>query len=311
MVVQASNEATEVDHQVHLAWVYQHDRNLVEAVTGELASALEQGGRALLVATEAHRLAVEDQLRARGLHPQRLQRQGRLVSLDASGTLARFMVDGSPDPDAFAEVVGTLVAGLEEGEGPLAVYGEMVSVLWDQGQVGAACQLEGLWNGLRSTHRFSLICGYPAGSDQAEPLAWEQVCQLHASVVELGPAPAGEDRRWRLFGTAPDEPRQARRFVAEALRDWGLQELEDSAALVVAELATNAVVHARTGFTVELSLAGERVRIEVSDSSPGVPVPRSATPMSPSGRGLLLIDGFTSSWGTELLGERKVVWAEL
>lgn len=151
--------------------------------------------------------------------------------------------------------------------------------------------------------------------------ALEHICQLHSSVLQAtrdagqfrdhsGPSAIEVSHR---FPAQSDAPRAARGFVAEALRQWGHSGtlLEDSQ-LVVSELATNAVVHARSAFSVVARREGSGVRLSVHDLSTAQPVLR-CTPdvLAPSGRGLQLVAHITSEWGVETTSAGKAVWAEL
>ena len=71
------------------------------------------------------------------------------------------MVSGSPDPRLFNQVVGSLVAQLAEGGRGVRAFGEMVAILWEQGNRAAAVRLEELWNELQKTQTFALFCAYP------------------------------------------------------------------------------------------------------------------------------------------------------
>jgi anti-sigma regulatory factor (Ser/Thr protein kinase) len=106
----------------------------------------------------------------------------------------------------------------------------------------------------------------------------------------------------------------ARAFAREIAHAWGI-ESEDTAfliGLVVSELATNAVVHAHTPFTVALATENGAVTVEVSDNDPRLPALRAPAPMALNGRGLVLIDQVSRAWGTRPVpGGGKVVWAEL
>ncbi|HEX8496527.1 MAG TPA: ATP-binding protein, partial [Actinomycetales bacterium] len=53
----------------------------------------------------------------------------------------------------------------------------------------------------------------------------------------------------------------ARRFVTSALRERGLEQLCDDAALAVSELVTNAVLHARTQVDVTVRTGGPVVEV--------------------------------------------------
>jgi anti-sigma regulatory factor (Ser/Thr protein kinase) len=112
------------------------------------------------------------------------------------------------------------------------------------------------------------------------------------------------------FALSFDAPRAARNFVVEALRQGAQTDLCPSAALVVAELAANAVIHAGSPFVVEVSTHPDVVRVAVHDASPVLPAPREAAPLASTGRGLHLVAGLASRWGSELRPGGKVVWAE-
>lgn len=106
--------------------------------------------------------------------------------------------------------------------------------------------------------------------------------------------------------------RQARRFAADRLASWGLSDLVDPVMLVVSELATNAVVHARSSFTVQLHLAPSSLRVEVTDCGPGLPNPIDPDPTGIGGRGLLLVAQLSVAWGVEVADlPCKTVWCEV
>lgn len=115
------------------------------------------------------------------------------------------------------------------------------------------------------------------------------------------------------FEPVDTAPSAARRFAKAALLEWGHsgQALED-AALVISELATNAVQHARTAFDVfiEPTTAGA-MRVSVRDGSKAPPVVRTPHWTSDSGRGLQVIAAVATRWGIDPSRRGKVVWAEL
>jgi two-component sensor histidine kinase len=106
-------------------------------------------------------------------------------------------------------------------------------------------------------------------------------------------------------------PRQARHFVVDTLAGWGQPETAGDAAVVVTELATNAVVHARSAFDVTVRLSEDMIRISVRDASGEIPVIRSAGHLASSGRGVQLVSKLSTRWGTEPAPTGKAVWAEL
>jgi hypothetical protein len=107
----------------------------------------------------------------------------------------------------------------------------------------------------------------------------------------------------------------ARRYVRERLGELGLAQLEEAAELGVSELVTNALLHARTAFTLTVrTTVGGGVRIEVTDSAPTLIQPRRLVTTATTGRGLQLVAAVSSRWGiADLpaeLGPGKTVWFE-
>jgi Histidine kinase-like ATPase domain len=115
----------------------------------------------------------------------------------------------------------------------------------------------------------------------------------------------------RAFPAAREACRAARRFVSETLRRWGAADGAGDAEIVVTELATNAVVHARSAFQVELAVTGSSVLIRVSDTVPlhgpsgGAPLVAAPT------HGLGVIAAIARAWGAEPVTGGKAVWADL
>ena len=102
-----------------------------------------------------------------------------------------------------------------------------------------------------------------------------------------------------------------RRFAVAACRESGLVGLCDTVALLVSEVATNALVHGNGDVQVRVVSQPALLRVEVSDESPRLPVPRAAGPLEEGGRGLALVETLASSWGVRPEGSGKVVWFEL
>lgn len=104
---------------------------------------------------------------------------------------------------------------------------------------------------------------------------------------------------------------EARRFVARALTDHGLDHLVDDAALATSELVANAVLHARTTVTLRLTVEHGHVRVEVADGSATLPVLRGYGSHATTGRGLALVAALAAALGTESRPDGKVVWFTL
>ena len=105
----------------------------------------------------------------------------------------------------------------------------------------------------------------------------------------------------------------AREFVREHLIRHGLSHLVDDVRLVASELATNAMIHARTAFTVTLTGASDgSALLAVQDGSPQRPAHRAASVLDTVGRGLSIVDHVSHEWGVSVEGgapPTKTVWA--
>lgn len=307
----ARTEPPDVGHVVQF---YGHEEELADQVAGYLLAALKGDGIAVVIATAAHRQAFEARLTLAGADLPAAARNGTYLALDARETVYALMTGGRLDGDRFERVVGDLIRRAGRSGRPVRAYGEMVSVLWDDGLVDAAVQLEELWGSLGRRHSFSLFCSYPVGSMSGDGYlaAFAEVCRLHRSVIGGWPGPAapapGASRAFALTG---DAPAAARHFAVDAARRLGAADLADDVALVVTELAANAVVHAHTGFTVDLVAGADVLRIAVRDSSP-LPGPAAEVLLPMPLHGLGAVDALASRWGVEPLGHSgKSVWVEL
>src|SRR3954467_14230997 len=192
------------DKPEHVVQFYQDDKFLIDAVSGFGGSGIAAGDAAVLIATAAHREGVEQVLRERGLEIGQAARQGRFVELDASETLAQFMVDGLPDEDRFRKVIGaTLSQAAVSVAGErrrIAAFGEMVNILWATGNYEAALRLEQLWNQLAREHSFSLLCAYPiAGFNSAKHTdTFLNICAEHSAVFPSESFPKTSDENHQL-----------------------------------------------------------------------------------------------------------------
>jgi len=127
------------------------------------------------------------------------------------------------------------------------------------------------------------------------------------------PLPGADDGRRREVRQMAGDPAavgDARRWVTTALDGWPEQRVE-TARLLVSEVVTNAVLHARTGVEVRIELGDGTARVEVADRSPFRPVPKRYRTDAATGRGLRLLAALADRWGVRRSPEGKVVWFEL
>ncbi|MFG3226907.1 ATP-binding protein [Kitasatospora sp. NPDC048194] len=115
------------------------------------------------------------------------------------------------------------------------------------------------------------------------------------------------------MGGVPRPVARARTFTAAALADWSWPDPDRASdiVLLVAELVSNAVLHAGEAVELALHASAARLRVDVSDRSSALPEPRRPhRPGLPGGHGLVIVQQTCDRWGAARLPEGKTVWAE-
>ncbi len=212
----------------HFVQFYEADGFLLNSLSGFIGNAITSGEGAIVVATQEHRLGLDELLQANGVDVAVARAKGRYVALDARETLSKFMLDGSPEPSRFHEVIGQVISSVTDGRSRIRAFGEMVALLWAEGNHSAAIRLEQLWNDLQKTHSFSLFCAYPMnglGGEQFGGLH-DSVCSVHSRVIpaESYAALSDQDARLRVIARLQQKAEsleaeiKERREVEERLR---------------------------------------------------------------------------------------------
>ncbi|MBA3531179.1 MAG: MEDS domain-containing protein [Ardenticatenales bacterium] len=169
----------------HFAQFYESDSCLLESLSGFIATGLRLGEGTIIIATAAHLTALEKELQARWLDVESLRAAGQYVALDAAEMLSTFIVEGWPHPERFAEVIGGLMAQMTAHYPRVRAFGEMVALLWAEGNQDAAVRLEALWNELQKSYTFCLFCAYPMHGFDGEALIQplNHVCDAHSHII--------------------------------------------------------------------------------------------------------------------------------
>ena len=302
-------------HAVHLC---DDPTELPPRVAGYLAIAIRGGGVAIVAAGAARARAIRDALGTAGIDVAAAERDGAFVAMDADEVSRRLTERGPLDPSAFDAVVADVLRRSVRPGLPTHVYGEIVASLWRDGLVAEAIGLEDLWNDLADDMAFSLLCAYPSElvRDPVHELALERMCRSHTAITgsedvvsTVGDAPVPEVTRWFPFSALA--PMAARGFVVETVRGWGLDAVVHEAALITSELATNAVLHAVSDFTITIGRRGDILRISAIDPHPEDPARQRASRTRIGGRGLSIIDALADRWGSGRVDGHKTVWVEL
>jgi hypothetical protein len=169
----------------HTVLFYRDPAELSGQVSTYLLEAVAAGGVAVVIATREHRDAIAAAMARAGTDVAAAQADGRYIALDASETMDQFMVADWPSAASFWQAISPVIRKVAQHGGPVHLFGEMVALLWDFGQVNAAIEVEAMWNELAAQYPLSLFCAYPADSvgGEAHQDALAELCRLHSSVA--------------------------------------------------------------------------------------------------------------------------------
>jgi PAS domain S-box-containing protein len=177
----------ESPHAEHFVQFYIDDQVLIDSLAEYVRHGAGEGAAVIVIATGLHRQALASRLQSQGFDAAKAGECEQLILLDAERTLATFMVDGAPDRERFLASMGALFSRATRACGRIAVFGEMVALLWKEGRTAAAVRLEQLWNELARDHVFTLFCAYSlqdcAVAEHIRPL--EDVCASHTRVIPV------------------------------------------------------------------------------------------------------------------------------
>jgi hypothetical protein len=217
-----------MDDHDHFVQFYESDSFLMDSVSGYVCEGLMGGEGAIIIATDTHRVGIEERLAVAGVDVRAALASGQFVSLNAADVLARFMVRGDPDPVLFEQAVGSVISRTAHDWPAVRAFGEMVALLWADGNAPAHVVLEKLWNDLAKVYDFSLFCAYPMSgfTDHSHGSSVDDICAVHSRVLptEHYAKLSDEDQRLRQVLQLQQKARsleaeiEARKLV-EAVRD--------------------------------------------------------------------------------------------
>jgi MEDS: MEthanogen/methylotroph, DcmR Sensory domain len=146
----------------HIVQLYQDQDFLNRAVCRFAGAALANGEGIILVPTLDHWNAIRPRLEAEGVDVAAARRRGQLTVVDADELLPRFMQNTMPDSPVFLGLAGDVVGQARAGGRYQKVrwWGEMVNVLWEQGNAAASMNLEDLFDQLANQHDIAIFCSF-------------------------------------------------------------------------------------------------------------------------------------------------------
>ena len=168
----------------HLVQCWETEESLLDALEGFVSAGLRDEEGVVLIATAPHLHEVEKRLRKHWLDIDRARWEGRYIPLLAQETLTRFMAaDGLPDEERFTAMAQKLVDRAGAAERKVRLFGEMVGVLWGQGNIAGAIQLENIWEKFIHERGVPLFCAYSRKLFGDDKHSLQGVRDLHSVVV--------------------------------------------------------------------------------------------------------------------------------
>ena len=168
----------------HFVQIYADDEVFLDTLEGFIGNGLRAGDSAIVIATAAHRDALETRLLVQGIDLAEARRNEQYIDLDAEQCLAEFIVNGWPDDDYFVAFVNGLLKRARRSGRKVRAFGEMVALLWARGDHAATVRLEHIWQKLCQAESFSLFCAYPKSiflDDMDDSIG--HICLAHNKIV--------------------------------------------------------------------------------------------------------------------------------
>jgi hypothetical protein len=167
----------------HVVQLYENDEVFLETLAGFVGGGINAGDCCIVIATKSHLNALNVRLREHVVSVATLLSDYRYIPLDAGETLSKFMINDWPDEQLFNQTVSGVIGKAVANHRNIRAFGEMVAILWDQGNKEAAIELERLWNKFCSLHPLSLFCAYPQQSFGVDADEIGHVCQEHCKLL--------------------------------------------------------------------------------------------------------------------------------
>jgi hypothetical protein len=173
-----------MNHAAHIVQFFRDDDEFIRAVGRYLREGLAAGDTCVAAATAAHHRQLDAYLFDAGLNPGALAAEYRYIPIKAEEMLPMFF-DASTgiDVERFHSHCGLLLRQAAARGQPVRLFGEMVSLLVDQGQPAATIQLEELWNELSRQHNFTMFCSYRISPFTENPRHRKLLHGVHSHVV--------------------------------------------------------------------------------------------------------------------------------
>jgi hypothetical protein len=166
----------------HMVQFYEDNDALLNSLEGFVSGGIQADETVIVIATPLHLHSLEKRLKQMDVNVVEAILKHKYIPVDAESALSKFMVNGLPDEVKFLEFLSDLLA-LANGR-KIRAFGEMVALLYQQGNKEATIRLELLWNAFCHSGALSLFCAYPKdifGKEKEEDSL--EICDAHSTVI--------------------------------------------------------------------------------------------------------------------------------
>jgi MEDS: MEthanogen/methylotroph, DcmR Sensory domain len=169
----------------HAAHFFRDEDALAALVADFLIDGFTASQPAVVIASQRHLDRILEKLHEHSLDIDRLEAEHRLFSVEAETLLATIMSGGLPDAARVRAEVIPLIEQACAGRADCTVrlYGDLVNLLWNEGETGAALVLEEIWNDLTRERDVAVLCGYAMAGLYKRTAAPDYVLRFHTHLV--------------------------------------------------------------------------------------------------------------------------------
>lgn len=181
-MIKSLNETYEHEHFVEF---FTNDKDLLDNIRRFVGGGMTNGDACIIIATNEHIESLKQLLYKSDVDVPAAQILGRIQFFDANETMKKFMKGNLPDKQLFYDTVGAVLRSASSKGKSIRAYGEMVALLWADGNQAGAVLLEQLWNNISRDYKLTLFCAYPAHhfESAAHLTMLDHISSLHSSSI--------------------------------------------------------------------------------------------------------------------------------
>jgi hypothetical protein len=177
----------------HLVQIYENEIHFLNTLEGFAGSGILSGDSVVIIAKQFHLDQLQERLLKHDFDIEHLIKNDLYIPLDANKMLDKFMVNNWPDEKLFSDLIHDILKRARKNDTKVRAFGEMVAILWEQGNNGATVRLENLWHNLHSRDNFSIYCAYPkSGFTRSYMDSFSEICKAHSKIIDGQSRPSTE-----------------------------------------------------------------------------------------------------------------------